>query len=284
MAQMTESSIDLDWHALSAQEIRQFDEQGYLIVRDVLDQDMIDRVVEAADRLIASDDQHMRTGRLGFKNCIVKDDAFIPLLTHAKSLSVAVQLLGAHIQLMVSQLAYRGSSDPSKKVRRVGWHRDYGAATKVLGNHVPRVLLKCAFYLNDLTEPNSGMTLVAPGSNRHSNPIEVPEGEPGPKGYVEASLKAGDCLFFENRTGHAAGINTSGNMRKAIMIGYGYRWVMPLDYRSQEPAFMDKLDELGRYLVGERYPKIEGYKAGGGDSPLTPWCEENGAPEIRPVV
>ena len=38
MAQMTESSIDLDWHALSEQEIRQFDEQGYLIVRDVLDQ------------------------------------------------------------------------------------------------------------------------------------------------------------------------------------------------------------------------------------------------------
>ena len=54
MAQMTEPSIDLDWHALSEREIRQFDEQGYLIVRDVLDQDMIDRVVEAADRLIAS--------------------------------------------------------------------------------------------------------------------------------------------------------------------------------------------------------------------------------------
>lgn len=68
MAQMTESSIDLDWYALSEQEIRQFDEQGYLIVRDVLDQDMIDRVVGAADRLIASDDQHMRTGRQGIKS------------------------------------------------------------------------------------------------------------------------------------------------------------------------------------------------------------------------
>ena len=68
------------------------------------------------------------------------------------------------------------------------------------------------------------------------------------------------------------------------MFGYGYRWVMPLDYRSQEPAFLDKLDDLGQYLVGERYPKIEGYKPGGGDSPLTPWCEQNGAPEIRPVV
>ena len=88
MAQMTESSIDLDWYALSEQEIRQFDEQGYLIVRDVLDQDMIDRVVEAADRLIASDDQHMRTGRLGFKNCIVKDDAFILQPVRPNSFSV----------------------------------------------------------------------------------------------------------------------------------------------------------------------------------------------------
>ena len=106
MAQMTESSIDLDWHALSEQEIRQFDEQGYLIVRNVLDQEMIDRIVEAGDRLIASDDREMRTGG-GFKNCIVKDDAFIPLLTHSKSLSVVVQLLGAHIQLMVSHLVYK---------------------------------------------------------------------------------------------------------------------------------------------------------------------------------
>ena len=283
MAQMTESSIDLDWHALSEQEIRQFDEQGYLIVRDVLNREMIDRIVEVGDRLIASNDREMRSGN-SFKNCIVKDDAFIPLLTHSKSLSAVVQLLGAHIQLMVSHLVYKYPSDPSVKIRRPGWHRDYAAATKVFGDHVPRVLLKCAFYLNDMTQPNSGMTLVAPGTNRDGKPIDIPEGELGPKGYVEASLKAGDCLFFENRTAHAAGINTSCNVRKAIMFGYGYRWVMPLDYRSQEPAFLDKLDDLGQYLVGERYPKIEGYKAGGGDSPLTPWCEQNGAPEIRPVV
>ena len=282
---MIESSVDLDWHALSAQEIRQFDEKGYLVVRDVLDQETIDRIVEVGDRLIASDDQEMRgSGGLDFKNCIVKDDAFIPLLTHPKSLSVVVQLLGAHIQLTSSHFVYKRSFDPSDKIERLNWYRDYAAATKVLGDHMPRVLLKCAFYLNDLTEPNSGVTLVGPGTNRDSNPVDVPEGELGPQGYVEASLKAGDCLFFENRTAHAAGINTSGNTRKAIMFGYGYRWVMPLDYRSQEPAFMDKLDDVGRYLVGERYPKIVGYKAGGGDSPLTPWCEQNGAPEIRPVV
>ena len=183
MGQMTESSVDLDWHALSEQEIRQFDEQGYLIVRDVLEQEMIERIVEAGGRLIASDDQEMRTGS-GFKNCIVKDDAFIPLLTHSKSLSVVVQLLGAHIQLMVSHLIYKHFSDPSGKIRRPGWHRDYAAATKVLGDHVPRVLLKCAFYLNDMTQPNSGMTLVAPGTNRDSNPIDVPEGELGPHELV----------------------------------------------------------------------------------------------------
>ena len=62
MAQMTESAIDLDWHALSEQEIRQFDEQGYLIVRDVLNREMIDRIVEVGDRLIASNDREMRSG------------------------------------------------------------------------------------------------------------------------------------------------------------------------------------------------------------------------------
>ncbi len=25
------------------------------------------------------------------------------------------------------------------------------------------------------------------------------------------------------------------------MVGYGYRWVLPMDYRSQSPEFIEKL-------------------------------------------
>ena len=60
------------------------------------------------------------------------------------------------------------------------------------------------------------------------------------------------------------------------MFGYGYRWLMPLDYRTQEQTLLDKLSPLGQYLVGEPFKKTKEYYAGGGDSPLAAWCEEHG--------
>ena len=61
----------------------------------------------------------------------------------------------------------------------------------------------------DLSEPNSGVTLVAPGSNHLTEPIEIPEGQADPLGAVEPLLNPGDCLIFENRTWHAGGANLS---------------------------------------------------------------------------
>ena len=290
MAHPAEPLIDLDWHALSDHEIRQFDDRGFLIVRDVLDQQSIDRIIEVSDALVAGDRRENRYSNQdglydGFRNCVAMDDVFIPLLTHPKALSVVVQLLGAHVHLMISHLIYKFPDPPgtSATSRNPGWHRDYGAARKVLGDRVPRILLKCAFCLTDLDEPNSGVTLLAPGSNHDTKPIEIPDGKVDPPGHVEPSLKRGDCLLFENRIAHAAGANLTDRVRKAVMFGYGYRWVMPLDYRTQQPGLVEKLDGLGRYLVGERYRETKEYRPGGGDSPLSTWCEHHGAPAVRKV-
>ena len=67
------------------------------------------------------------------------------------------------------------------------------------------------------------------------------------------------------------------------MFGYGYRWVMPMDYRTQEQMLLDKLTPLEQYLVGESFQKTKEYHPGGGESPLEPWCEQHGAPAVRPV-
>ncbi len=290
MVTTADMPVDLDWHQLPEEEIQHFDDNGYLVVRDVLDRPMIDRVTAAAERHIASDRQENRIASKGglndgFRNCVALDDDFIPLLTHPKALSVIVQLLGAHVQLMTSHIIYKYPDPPSESgaAKTQGWHRDYGAATKIYGNHVPRIMVKCAFYLNDLMEPNSGATLVVPGSNHNTNPTKVAEGEFGPPGYVEPKLRAGDCLLFENRVVHASGPNLTQRTRKAVMFGYGFRWIMPIDFRQQDTALLEKLDLPGRYLVGERYPPSVDYTPGGGDSPLAPWCERYGAPAVRPV-
>lgn len=278
-----------DYTPISENQLRQFDNEGYLIVRNVLDSKTIETLIEASDRLIASDHKVNRQRRFdgrydGFRNAVTLDDAYIPLLTHPTILPIVVQLLGANLQLMTSHLIYKQPDPPNTPTthRDPGWHRDYLQAMNDLGHYsIPRLELKCAYYFTDLSQPNSGATMVVPGSNQLQEAIEIPAGESDPIGAVEPKLNPGDCLIFENRTYHAGAANLSTWTRKGIMIGYGYRWVMPMDFRKQEPAFVEKLTPLERYLVGEAYDDIKSFQPSGGQNPLKEWCETHDIPPFR---
>jgi ectoine hydroxylase-related dioxygenase (phytanoyl-CoA dioxygenase family) len=50
----------LEYTPIPAEQIRQFDEQGYLVIRNVLDEATIAQLIAASDRLIASDLQTNR--------------------------------------------------------------------------------------------------------------------------------------------------------------------------------------------------------------------------------
>ncbi len=284
--------MNLNWYPLSKDAIQQFDEEGYLIVRQALDCETVGQLTEASDRLIGSDCLENRQNRAdgrydGFRNCIVLDDAFLPLLTHQKIFPIVVQLLGAYLHLTTSHLIYKHPDPPDIPAsdRSPDWHRDYGRLTQDLGHAaVPRAMLKCAYYLTDLSEPNSGATLVAPGSNLLREPLEIPEDGADPDGVLEPRLQPGDCLLFENRTWHAGAANLSDHTRKVVMFGYGYRWAAPIDYRVQPDSLLEKLDPLGRYLLGEPLVKTREYQTSGGESPLRAWCEEHGLPIVRPPV
>ena len=279
----------LEYTPIPEEQIRHFDEQGYLIVRNALDSETISNLLEASDRLIAGDialnRQRRPDGRYdGFRNAVILDDAYIPLLTHPKILPLVIHLLGANLQLMTSHLIYKHPDPPGTPAthRVPGWHRDYMQAMMTLGHYsIPRIELKCAYYFTDLSQPNSGVTMVAPGSNHLTDPIEIPAGQADPANAIEPLLNPGDCLIFENRTWHAGGANLSSWIRKGIMIGYGYRWVMPMDFRRQEPAFLEKLTPLARFLVGEQFDDIKGFQPSGGANPLADWCKENGVPVAR---
>lgn len=79
----------MDFVRLSDEQRRRFDEDGFLIVRDALD-------APATARLIASDSQALRQRVAdgsydGFRNVVALDDAFVPLLTHAKTVGLIVR-------------------------------------------------------------------------------------------------------------------------------------------------------------------------------------------------
>lgn len=279
----------LNYEPLSAEDLKHFDEKGYLIVRNALDRKTVERLAAAGDELIASDLKSNRqtapNGQIdGFRNTIALHDSFIPMIDHERLLPIVVQLLGANLHVMTSHLIVKqpDATNAPLTSRQPGWHRDYAQAMGDLGNvAIPRLLVKCAYYLTDLTVKNRGVTMVTPGSHLLTGKPSIPEGEADPVGAVEPSIRAGDCLIFENRTFHAGAAHRGPDPRRAFMLGYGYRWVVPMDYVTQEKSFLDKLTPIQKYLVGEPFDDVEEFQFRGGQNPIAEWCEEHGLPTAR---
>ncbi len=269
---------------ISAEQKRQFDEEGFLILRSVLDQETVASLTVAGDRLIASDrlqNRQRSNGGLydGFRNVVSMDYVFLPLLTHPATFSIVTQLLGPHLSLLTSHLIYRhpdppGSPDTS---RMPGWHRDHFTSMRDLGHaQIPRHSLKVAYYLTDLSEPNSGATMMAAGSNLLKKRIEIPPGKVDPATAVEPLLQPGDCVFFENRTWHAGAANLTHRIRKAVMFGYCYSWIRPTDYRQQPRELVEKLTGMQRFLLGEPVDDKQEFQFDGGANPIADWAAANG--------
>jgi ectoine hydroxylase-related dioxygenase (phytanoyl-CoA dioxygenase family) len=272
----------MEFAELSADQRRIFDEEGYLIVRNALREEEVSRLIEACDRLLASGSLKGRQTvgeRIdGYRNCVSRDEAFRKLLTHGTTVPLVVQLLGHHIKLLTSHFIHKEPDPPDTPAtyRSPDWHRDIAGMPEDLSNtNVPRVEIKIAYYLTDLSEPQSGVTLVAPGSNILNGPLEIPAGQPDPVGAVEPSLKPGDALLFENRTFHAGGVNLSGRARKAVMFGYGYQWMGNDDYVTQPDGLLESVDDIGKQLLkGLKDPQGR-YISGGISEPLAKWVNEH---------
>ena len=281
----------MEFTAITAEQRKQFYEQGYMIVRKALDADQIARLIDAGDRLVATDRlrdrQRSNDGQYdGFRNVIALDDAFIPLLTHSKTVPLIAQLFGPNIHLATSHLIYKQADKPGTPPNRrlPGWHRDISGTPEDLGHaYLPRLEMKCAYYLTDLSEPNSGATLLSPGSNQLKKPLVINKETGDPDNVLEPLLQPGDAVFFENRTWHAGGLNLTGRMRKAVMFGYAYRWMRPMDYLIQPKELVSKVDRIGQQLLGATEDPDGKFVAGGGAEPLIEWCTKHGV-KYEPVA
>ena len=283
----------MEFKALTAEQREQFDREGYLIIRNALDRQTVQKLVEAGDRLVASDRQRDRQRSKsehdlidGFRNVIAIDDAFLPLLMHASTVPLIVQLFGPRIHLATSHLIYKypRAANAPREDKKVGWHRDIANTPEDLGHaSIPRMEMKCAYYLSDLTEPNSGVTLLSPGSNHLKERLYINPETGHPENVLEPRLQAGDAVFFENRTWHAAGLNLSNRIRKAVMFGYSFRWVKPMDYIQQPKELLDKVDDIGRQLLGATEDPQGRFIPGGGSEPLIAWCRKHGVTYAPPA-
>jgi ectoine hydroxylase-related dioxygenase (phytanoyl-CoA dioxygenase family) len=264
---------------LTAEQRKRFDSDGFLIVEDALPTEKVDQLLGVIDRLYEEGrrkDGLTSTHKWDLRNCIVRDDAFLELLTWPATFPLAADILGWNIKLITSHLIVRAPSPPDADEfwKGEGWHRDGGGSPVDMTEPHPRLFLKIAYFLTDLSERGRGSIRFVPGSNRlMGRPAQNPDA-PDPYGAVEIQCKPGTAVLFEQRTWHAVGPNLSDLTRKSLFFGYGFRWLQPMDYVQMPDRLIEKADPIQRQLLGSISHPLGFYLPRDEDIPLKRWAEE----------
>ena len=256
-----------------AEEQRQFfDDNGYMVVPDVLSPEEVEQLTQASDRMIESYNSdgayvQMRPG-------IVEEPDFHPLLACSPTVPLIIQLLSPNIHLHTTAIIYKSPQPTADEetIKQRGWHRDIGITEDLGHNNLIRAGIKVGYCLTDFHQPRSGFTMFSPGSHLEKTPLPIPTDEVDPAHAVDLCLNAGDAFLFENRIFHTSAPNLSNRTSKVIIFGYSYRWMGGRkDLMKQvqpDETMLDQVDDIRRQLLG------------GSSDALSHWAQERGiAPE-----
>jgi ectoine hydroxylase-related dioxygenase (phytanoyl-CoA dioxygenase family) len=143
-----------------------------------------------------------------------------------------------------------------------------------------------AFFLSDVSEPDRGGLRVIPGSHL-LNTLPRPErpelGFDEPRGAITILAPPGSAVIFDRRLWHARGANTSTVTRKALFVGYTYRWVRPRENGGRTGIDGEGLSPLRRQLLGYASNGLGYWLPGDDEVPLRTWLDERGLLDtVRP--
>ena len=254
---------------------RDFEEKGFVVLDDFLDEPEVDRLLAAVDEVAARVRDSSGLGPeepFAVRNALAHHEAFLDLVDHPKALPLVVDAIGWNIQIRTSHLDYRppypegmragavglGDGEDQEAYRNVNWHPDlagnYLFEAPSLDGRLPFMEIKIFYALSDLSEPNRGNLWMMPGS--HLRPVrELREGGGvDMEDAVELRTPPGTAVLWRTATWHCVGPNLSDRTRKIMHVGYHYRWLRPTDYVEQDPALIARCSPSRRQLLGALSP------------------------------
>lgn len=275
-------------HLLTEAERNHFEEQGYLYVPNALSSEMVAHLTNAIDKLHSN---ALATGRAtqgnhwGFSNFLGEDDAFLELVDLPTTLPKVWGILGWNIYLYHAHMHVKppAPSDAQEGDGWLEWHQDSGRVNIEMETHPrPRLSLKVAYFLTDVSEPGRGNFYIRPGS--HFSDVPLPESEIGrdprektasgiPDDAMPVCVEPGTAVLFDRRLWHSRSPNTSQMTRKALFYGYGYRWIRPKDDMTVEHLY-ECCDPIRRQLLGAAVRNNGRYVPTDEDVPLRGWLIE----------
>jgi len=275
-------------HLLTEEEHNHFEEQGYLYVPNALSPDMVAQLTHAVDTL---HNKALATGRAkpgtpwGWSDFLGADDALLNLVDLPTTLPKVWGILGWNIYLYHAHMHVK---PPAPLYAKEGegwleWHQDSGRVNiEMETNPRPRLSLKVAYFLTDVSEPGRGNFYIRPGS--HLSEMPVPESEISrdpreataddvPDDAMPVCVEPGTAVLFDRRLWHSRSPNNSQLTRKALFYGYGYRWIRPKDEMTVQPLY-EHCDPIRRQLLGAATRNNGRYVPSEEDVPLRGWLIE----------
>ena len=229
-----------------------FERNGYVVMPAVLDPDEVVRYTSMVDALY---ERHTTVDACGSRDAlhllgaVHACPALAPLVAHPRVLGPVWSILGWNVHVYHSHVDVHppAIADPY----RSRWHQDGGRQNVELESDArPRLSVKAAYWLSDVSRPGRGNLKVVPGS--HTTPhidrpprVEIPW--PEPPGAIEVLARPGDVVLFDRRLWHARSDNRSAIVRKAVFFAFTYRWVRR---RDPAPATDPRYTPLQRQLLG----------------------------------
>ena len=213
---------------LTSAQARQFDDEGYVLVTDAIDEATLAAVRAECDRYDERTEAYLRGQADG--RVMIAEAGAITFSTHLVARSGVLRafaadtvfaelghdLVGPDVRLYWDQAVYKKPEKP----RRFPWHQDNGYTFVE-----PQQYLTCWVPLTDATIDN-GCPHVVPGLHRlgtlhheYVDPLGY-ECLSDPPGEVAVEAPAGSVVVFSSLTPHLTGPNVTTAVRKAYILQY----------------------------------------------------------------
>jgi ectoine hydroxylase-related dioxygenase (phytanoyl-CoA dioxygenase family) len=247
--------------------LRHWEEQGYLLLPQVLSPADTTQLLDKVDALLLSCDKEqlfsqqnaagsggapgegLRTFKIAA--AINQTDALDSLIDHPITFPWLLTLIGPYLQILGTEVFVRLPGEGLEPL--VEWHTDGGPALSrflpYAGN--PVLQMKVQFFLTDLSELDNGNFMLVPGSHRRHFPDREFSFASPPEGAVQLRARAGDALLFPWSLWHAVAPNRSNCARKSITFRYGPMWSRPYDYEQLPTEVLARMTPRRRRLFGD---------------------------------
>lgn len=274
----TRSGPTDEQQGLTEEQRERFERDGYLIVEDALDEDHVRRLVEAVDRAWMTRRQVSPSAAaepLHLLAFVGSDRRFLELLDHPPVLELVTDLLGWNVFMYHCHLDVH-PPEIGQGSGKWMWHQDGGVQNRDLETRpAPRMSVKVAYFLSDVSRAGRGNLVVVPGSHLRSPETDVETHVGGHElpGAVPILARPGTAVLFDRRLWHMRSENRSGITRKALFFAYTYRWVRPRDDHHVAPEILSEVTPIRAQLLGSGTGAIGHWMPTDDDVPLRDWWE-----------